>query len=150
MEESLNAFIFDSFSPSCGASIAAGSIGLILIFGLIGTRVYYIRKNEEPSRNVILTLAVIASVWTGITFIMACIFSSGLSQTCAQFTSNSGKSCGAVFGDGFFANVTNIVYKKNINTINAVLGTSWVVFIGFACYAAYEWYSYKNEAQRWW
>lgn len=90
-----------------------------------------------------------AGVWAAVSFVMACVYSAGLAQTCAQFVT-SGKSCGAVFGEGFFAGSTEIIYSKNINTINAGLGASWVVFIGFAAYAAFEAWSWKRSSLKWW
>lgn len=145
----LNAYIFDSFSPSCATSVSAGSIGLFILFGLILTRGFFYYKKDEPSRNVIMILALIASVWTFVAFIMACILSSGLSQTCTQFKV-SGKSCAAVFGEGFFANSTAQIYRKNINTINAAVGASWAVFVGFGLYAAFEWNQWRHSSLKWW
>ena len=148
-DQTLNAWIFDSFSPSCGAELTAASFGLIFIFVFAGIRVYYVRKNEEPSRKVVLGLAIGSTIWAFIAFVMACVFTAGLNQTCKQFE-QSGKSCGAVFGDGFFANDVSQIYKKNINTINAALGASWFVFIGFSAYAGFEWYNYRFSSMKWW
>ncbi|KAJ3359635.1 hypothetical protein HDU91_004854 [Kappamyces sp. JEL0680] len=145
----LKAWIFDSFSPSCGASVTAGSLGLILLIAAVAVKFYFLRKSEEPSRNVVLTMAIIATVWAFIAFIMACIFSAGLSQTCHQFE-QSGKSCSAVFGQGFFANDTKTIYSKNINTINAALGASWIVFLGWTGFAITEWINYRNSSLKWW
>jgi hypothetical protein len=80
---------------------------------------------------------------------MACILSAGVSQTCHQFE-KSGKSCGSVFTQGFFANDTKKIYPLNINTITAAVGSGWVLFIGWAGFAASEFFSYRNASLKWW
>jgi hypothetical protein len=98
-----------------------GTIGMFLLFGVFGTRFYFVSKHEEPSRMVYMTLAIVSTGWAFISMIMAFVFNAGLSQTCKEFE-KSGKSCGAVFGEGFFEGDTQHIYYKNINTINAALG----------------------------
>jgi hypothetical protein len=150
-DPTVGTYIFESYSPSCSANISTGSIGLLLIFIFAGIRLYFLRKREEPSRNVILGLAVSATVWAFVMFVVACIFSSGLGQTCREFGKNTdGKTCGAVFGEGFFANSTEKIYKKNVNTINAALGAVWAGFVGFVLYAAYEFYNWRHASLKWW
>ncbi|KAI8894402.1 hypothetical protein BC833DRAFT_605023 [Globomyces pollinis-pini] len=148
-DNATNAFVFDSYSPSCGASISMGWIGILLLLAVTGIRFFFIYKKEEPSRNVVMALAGAAAVWTAISFIMAAIVSSGVGKTCSEFE-KSGKSCGAVFGEGFFANDINIIYKKNINTVNAAVGSGWTLVIFWGLYAAFEFYSYRNASLKWW
>jgi hypothetical protein len=62
-DSGLTAWIFDSFSPSCGASVTAASIGFIILFAAIAVKGYYLKKSQEPSRQVVLATAITVSVW---------------------------------------------------------------------------------------
>jgi hypothetical protein len=148
-DEGLGAFIFDAYSPSCGASISMGTIGLLLLFAVVGVRGYFMYKQEEPSRTVLMALAAVATLWSFVMIIMASVITAGVDKTCTEFR-KSGKSCGAVFGEGFFADRTTNVYYKNINTVNAAVGASWVTFVFWVVYAAFEWYSYRHASLKWW
>jgi hypothetical protein len=147
--DGLQVFVFDAFSPSCGTSISMGTIGLFLLFAVVGVRGYFMYKQEEPSRTVLLSLASVATFWAMIMIIMASILTAGVDKTCSEFR-KSGKSCGAVFGEGFFADTTKTIYYKNINTVNATVGASWVTFIFWVVYASFEWYSYRHASLKWW
>ena len=68
---------------------------------------------------------------------LAILISAGVAQTCKGF-GVSGKSCGAVFGAGFFAGDKGITYQKNINTINAAIGASWVALLLWVCFTGFE------------
>ena len=144
-----NSWIFDTYSPTCGASVTFGSLALILLFAIAIFRGYFLYKSEEPSRNVILGLFVISVGWTLVSIIMAIILSMGISKTCQEFEKR-GRSCGAIFGDGFFVNEKNDVYHKNIDTVYASNGAGWVVCIFWAMYAAFEYTAYKSSSLRWW
>lgn len=126
-----------------------GSFGIIFLAAVVGTRFFFIYKNEEPSKNVLMFLAGTASIFSCIFLIMASIVTAGVNQTCEQFRV-SGKSCGAVFGAGFFANDMKTVYYKNINTVNAVVGASWVSLLFWLGYAAFEIRNYRNSSLKWW
>jgi hypothetical protein len=148
-DDSMKVWIFDAFSPSCGSAISMGSIGLFLLFVITIIRGYFIYKKEEPSRNVIMGLAVTGTFWAFVSLIMASILSAGVAKTCSEFT-KSGKTCGAVFGEGFFADITSLIYYKNINTVNATVGAGWMTFVSWAVYGAFEWYSYRHSSLKWW
>lgn len=126
-----------------------GTLGLFLLFGVFAVRLFFHFKSQEPSRTVYLALSAVGTVWAFISLVMAIVFSKGLAQTCTEFEKSS-KSCGAVFGEGFFENTTDVIYKKNINTINAALGSSWTLVVFWVAYAAFEYYSYRNASLKWW
>jgi hypothetical protein len=149
LNESLKVYLFDAISPSCGTSISMGTIGLLLLFAIVGVRGYLLYKQEEPSRTLLLSLASVASLWAFIMIIMASILTAGVDKTCSEFRKST-KSCGVVFGEGFFADTTKTVYYKNINTVNATVGASWVTFIFWVVYASFEWYSYRHASLKWW
>ncbi len=62
-DQNLKTWLFDTPSPSCSASVTAGSISLMLLVAVAACKLYFFRKSEEPSRNVIMGIATIASVW---------------------------------------------------------------------------------------
>ncbi|KAJ3323245.1 hypothetical protein HDV06_002012 [Boothiomyces sp. JEL0866] len=141
-------WVFDAYSPSCSASVSIGSIGILLLIAITASRMYYLLRSEEPARNVILGLAIIATVWTFISLIMAIVVAAGVSQTCSQF--EKAGSCGSILAQGFFVDTMNQIYPKNLTTINAVVGAGWVDFILWGLYAGYEWYKYRNSSLKWW
>ena len=142
-------WIFDTYSPTCGASVTFGSLALILLFAITLFRGYFLYRDQEPSRQVILSLFVITAVWTLVSIVMALILSLGISKTCQEFEKR-GRSCGAIFGDGFYVNDKGDVYRKNIDTVYASNGAGWVVCLFWGLYAAFEYTAYKSSSLRWW
>ncbi|KAJ2989946.1 hypothetical protein HDV02_004698, partial [Globomyces sp. JEL0801] len=147
-KDASESWVFEAHSGHCSTAISYGWMGIFLLFASIGTRFYFLYKKEEPSRTVLMVLASAASFWAFVSLIMGFVVSGGVAHTCEQFE-KSGKSCGAVFGEGFYANNKDVVYKKNINTINAATGSGWALVLFWIMYAAYEWHSYRHASLKW-
>ncbi|KAJ3044194.1 hypothetical protein HDV00_002871 [Rhizophlyctis rosea] len=144
-------YIFDAKSGACGGIVGIGTLGIILSIAiLIISMLYHARQKLRASR-IILTLAVIATIFTFVAFIGACMTSVGLKQTCNQFESISTGKCDDVFATGFFydGQVGN-TYRKNLATVAAAAGANWVMTLTWAIYAGLEWYNYRHESERWW
>ncbi|KAJ3273338.1 hypothetical protein HDV01_004555 [Terramyces sp. JEL0728] len=141
-------WLFDAYSPSCSASVSIGAIGILILIALACGRMYYLVRSEEPSRNVIMAFAIIASVLTFISLIMAFVVTFGISQTCSQF--EKAGSCGSILAQGFFVDTLDNIYPKNLTTIRAVEGAAWVDFVLWGSYAGYEWFKYRTSSLKWW
>jgi hypothetical protein len=148
-DEAINAWIFDSYSTTCGANITIGTMGLMLLAGIAVARGYFFYRDEQPGRNVMLALFIVTAAWSALQLIFAIIMTTGVNSTCSEFV-KSGKSCGAVFGEGFFEDTTKTIYYKNINTVRAAVGASFASFVFFALYSAFEYWSYRNSSLKWW
>ena len=148
-EEPQVGWIFDTYSPMCHSIVSVGSIGLFLLFTIGLLRGYFLYKSEEPSRNVILALMWTAVVWTVVSLVFAIILTTGIDKTCQQFEKRN-RSCGSIFGDGFFVNDKKDVYRKNIDTVYAASGAGWAVTLFWALYAYYEYVALKSSTLRWW
>ncbi|KAI8894400.1 hypothetical protein BC833DRAFT_605016 [Globomyces pollinis-pini] len=147
--DNANAWVFDAYSPSCSLTTTAGYCGMLLLFVLAGVKGFYAYRREEASRNVHFSLGAMCTIWTAVSVVMAAILTAGVNQTCDQFI-KSGKTCGTVFAEGFFANDVSKIHNKSINSIDASIVSSWMLVFTWASYAAYEFYCYKHSSLRWW
>lgn len=95
-----------------------------------------------------MVYAIIATVWTFISLIMAIVVATGVSQTCSEF--EKAGTCDSILAQGFFVDTMNKIYPKNLTTIRAVVGAGWVNLILWGLYAGYEWYKYRNSSLKWW
>lgn len=128
------------------------SFGLLSCFALIilgAFRFFYIYKQEEPTKKVVYGFLAGGILFSLLSLFLAILVTSGVSQTCNQFV-KSGKSCGAVFGTGFYAGDKAVSYTKNINTINSAIGASWVALALWIGYSAFEFYKLRYSSIKWW
>ncbi|KAJ3057096.1 hypothetical protein HK097_000560 [Rhizophlyctis rosea] len=144
-------FIFDAKSGACGGIVGIGTLGIILSIAFLFISIAYNLRAKLRASRIILTLAVVASIFTFVALIGASMTSVGLKQTCSQFESVSNTSCEAVFATGFFYDgKVGETYRRNLATVAAAAGAGWVMVLSWAVYAALEWYNYKHESERWW
>ncbi|KAI8908421.1 hypothetical protein EDD86DRAFT_207621 [Gorgonomyces haynaldii] len=141
-------YVFDAYSPSCLATLNIGGIGLSLMFLAIGVRYYYYHKQVTMSQQLIQLLAICASVWTFISFVIAAVLSAGLNQTCHEFE-KSGYSCADVFRSGFSVN-SKPGGPKSLAGASSGVGAAWAISIFWGLYCAYEWYAFRTQSQQWW
>jgi hypothetical protein len=141
-ENSINSFVFESKSKLlCNLSLYTAIIGVFIVVAVILTRL--ILKPSSPQNNI--GLAVISPLWTFVSLTVAILISFGLSQTCSQFE-KSNKSCGAVFGEGFFEGDTRHVYYKSLPLIKVAIFASYLLVVLWAAYCGFELYYYRNSS----
>ncbi|KAJ3323244.1 hypothetical protein HDV06_002011 [Boothiomyces sp. JEL0866] len=142
-------WIFDSTSTTCGTAVSFGLLSCLALIVLAGFRFFYIYKQEEPTKKVVYGFLAGGILFSLLSMFLAILVTAGVSQTCTQFV-KGGKSCGAVFGAGFYAGDPNVSYTKNINTINSAIGASWVALALWIGYSAFEFYKLRYSSIKWW
>ncbi|KAI8905614.1 hypothetical protein EDD86DRAFT_211917 [Gorgonomyces haynaldii] len=143
-------YLFDSTAHACSTVVSAGTIGIFLLAGVIGTHLFYLYKKEEnPPPQVTKAFFIGACVWSFVSLVVAGMVSGGIAQMCSEFQKNEEhKSCGAVLGDGFFEGDFS-GKGKNVNTIYAAASAGWVVMFGWIAIAFLE-KKLQNTAAMWW
>ncbi|KAJ3273337.1 hypothetical protein HDV01_004554 [Terramyces sp. JEL0728] len=142
-------FTFDSTSSTCGTAVSFGLLSCLALIVLTGFRFFFIYKQEEPTKKVVYGFLAGGVLFSLLSLFLAILVTAGVSQTCNEFV-KSGKSCGAVFGIGFYAGDKKVNYPKNINTINAAVGASWVAVALWIGYSAFEFYKLRYSSIKWW
>ncbi|KAJ1549366.1 hypothetical protein HK405_004556 [Cladochytrium tenue] len=130
-------YLFSASSTSCSGVIGLAAVGLLLALGMGGVSLYYIVRSEFRAVRLIFGMAVVATVYTLMSLVMAVVGTVGVSHTCQEFT-GAGYSCATIFTGGFFEADTQTTYTKSLAVIQMSVVASWFCFISWAAYAFLE------------
>ncbi len=98
-----------------------------------------------------LVTAVLCSIYTIFCLVGAATASAGLAQTCKQFESVSGSSCGEIFSSGFLYNGDpSVEYLMDLGTTIAAINSCWILTVCYLLYSGLEWMNYRYDTAKWW
>ncbi|KAI8894405.1 hypothetical protein BC833DRAFT_652120 [Globomyces pollinis-pini] len=145
-DEATNAFIFEAPSSSCMHSVILGSFSIFSLLVVVIFRGFYVYKQINPPKNTLIVLNVLASCLSAVGVYLATTIMLGVVKTCSEFEKR-GKSCRAVFGEGFFtSNNGYILYTKSYRIIMIIVVSAWVLLLLWGHYTVKESYNlWKNK-----